>query len=168
MEHLPELALSVRQPWAWAIIYAGKDIENRTWRQPNPGLKFRGTVCIHASTGMTREEFDSAVDDIECAARDLDRIPHAREMVRGGIIGVVDVVDVVRSSRSEWWCGPVGLVLVNPRAIDPIPCKGQLGFFKWQRSGLLAEPAKWMLPPAPKVPRATEPVVPAALPLFDE
>jgi len=23
--------LSVRQPWAWAIIYAGKTIENRTW-----------------------------------------------------------------------------------------------------------------------------------------
>ena len=25
-------ALSIRQPWAWAILHAGKDIENRDWR----------------------------------------------------------------------------------------------------------------------------------------
>jgi len=29
----PEVrALMVRQPWAWAIIYSGKDVENRRWR----------------------------------------------------------------------------------------------------------------------------------------
>lgn len=28
---LPPLALSIRQPWAWAILCAGKDIENRSW-----------------------------------------------------------------------------------------------------------------------------------------
>ena len=27
---LPPLALSVRQPWAWAIIFGGKTIENRS------------------------------------------------------------------------------------------------------------------------------------------
>ena len=26
----PSVALSVRQPWAWAIIHGGKDVENRT------------------------------------------------------------------------------------------------------------------------------------------
>ena len=51
-EKLPALALSVRQPWAWAIIHAGKDIENRSW-----ATKFRGRVLIHASKGMTQEEF---------------------------------------------------------------------------------------------------------------
>ncbi len=24
------LAISIRQPWAWAVIRAGKDVENRT------------------------------------------------------------------------------------------------------------------------------------------
>ena len=24
-------ALTIKQPWAWAIIHAGKDIENRDW-----------------------------------------------------------------------------------------------------------------------------------------
>jgi hypothetical protein len=40
-------ALSVRQPWAWAIIHAGKDIENWTWR-----THYRGEVAIHASSKM--------------------------------------------------------------------------------------------------------------------
>lgn len=153
---LPRLALSVRQPWAWAIIHAGKDIENRTWRQPNPGLNFRGPVCIHASTGMTRDEFEGAIEDIDCVSS-VDRMPQARELVRGAIIGVADVIDVVRHSDSKWWCGPVGIVLANPRAVDPIPCKGQLGFFEWKRSGALAEPMKWMLPPQPRPPRVVAP-----------
>ena len=35
--------LSVRQPWAWAIIHGGKDVENRNW-----DTKFRGRLAIHA------------------------------------------------------------------------------------------------------------------------
>jgi hypothetical protein len=30
MIDLPRLAISVRQPWAWAIIHGGKPLENRT------------------------------------------------------------------------------------------------------------------------------------------
>lgn len=47
-DNLPELALSVRQPWAHAIIYFDKDIENRTWQAVNHGLKIRGRIAIHA------------------------------------------------------------------------------------------------------------------------
>lgn len=39
MLDLPELALSVRQPWAWAIIHAGKDIENRSWQDITAALR---------------------------------------------------------------------------------------------------------------------------------
>jgi hypothetical protein len=162
MTDLPDIALSVRQPWAWAIIHAGKDIENRMWRHPNPGLRFRGPVCIHASSGLGREEFEDAIDSVELAAGPGVRfLPHAHELVRGAIIGVVDVVDVVRQSSSPWWCGPVGLVLANPRPVTPIPCKGQLGFFPWRDrvTEAPAPPAKWMLPataprraPAPSAP----------------
>lgn len=27
-------AISVRQPWAWAVFAAGKDVENRSWPVP--------------------------------------------------------------------------------------------------------------------------------------
>ena len=43
-------ALSVRQPWAWAIIHAGKDVENRTW-----GTRYHGPLLIHASKNYDRD-----------------------------------------------------------------------------------------------------------------
>ena len=49
-------ALSVRQPWAWAIIYAGKDVENRTWP-----TRYRGFVIVHASQRVD----DVSSEDIE-------------------------------------------------------------------------------------------------------
>jgi hypothetical protein len=36
-------ALTVRQPWAWAIFCAGKDIENRSWKNRHT----MGTIAIH-------------------------------------------------------------------------------------------------------------------------
>lgn len=145
MDQLPELALSVRQPWAFAIIHGGKDIENRSWRRPNPGLAFRGRVCIHASSGMTRDEYEEAESFMRMYAV---ACPPAHELMRGGVIGMVDVIDVVRDSASHWFFGPVGLLLRKPVPVEPIPCKGQLGFFRWRDhlSEALTPPAKWMLP----------------------
>src|SRR4051812_30121104 len=43
--HPPRMkALTVKNPWAWAIFPAGKDIGNRPRR-----TNFRGTVAIHTS-----------------------------------------------------------------------------------------------------------------------
>jgi len=49
-------ALTIRQPWAWAIFHAGKDIENRDWP-----TRLRGRIAIHAAKGMTRDEYESAL-----------------------------------------------------------------------------------------------------------
>lgn len=142
---LPRLALSVRQPFAWAIIHACKNIENRDWKPTNSGLRFRGRVAIHASKGMTREEYESfnefMMDDFGGEA------PAARELIRGAIVGSVEIIDVVRSSSSPWFFGPIGLVLRDPLPCTPIPCVGQLGFFEWREAdpSVMAPPARWML-----------------------
>jgi hypothetical protein len=144
MTELPDIALSVRQPWAWAIIHAGKDIENRFWKYSNPGLRFRGRVAIHAAKGMTREEYEDGADWIRrCGAN----CPHAVALDRGGIIGTVEIVDVVRVSSSPWFFGPCGLVLRDPQLCEFIPAVGALGFFKWKRAGaeIVPAPAKWAL-----------------------
>jgi hypothetical protein len=153
--NLPALALSVRQPWAWAIIHGGKDIENRSWQAVNRGLAQRGRIAIHASKGMTRDEYEDAREFM------LDRCnvtcPPAAELIRGGIIGSVEVVDVVLESESPWVIGrPArGLVLRDPQAVGTvIPALGALGYFRWQRDdrpGVLEAPAKWMLPKPVKV-----------------
>lgn len=122
---LPPKALSIRQPWAWAIINAGKDIENRSWR-----TKYRGPVCIHAAKGMTLGEWDEAGYFM---FRTLGIIPPQKPDVHmGGIIGVVDIIDCVSQSESPWFFGDYGFVLTNHRPVDFIPCRGKLGFFDWR------------------------------------
>jgi len=136
MIDLPERALSIRQPWAWAIINAGKDIENRDWP-----TRFRGPVCIHASKGMTNRERDEAMDFIDRAfpaslASQIGRRRSATgslDAKRGGIIGVAEIVDCVEASPSPWFFGRYGFVLSNIRPVEFIPVKGALGFFKWRR-----------------------------------
>ena len=113
-------ALTVRQPWAWAIFHAGKDIENRSWRN-----KYSiGTIAIHASGNA---------DSIDALPARVRR-PEADALVRGAIIGLVDVVRIVERSRSRWFNGPLGWVLTNPRRLSkPIACTGRLGLWPLTR-----------------------------------
>jgi hypothetical protein len=85
-------ALSIRQPWAWCILHAGKDIENRDWQPCNPGLRFRGTFLLHAS--LRCDPIDQETRERIRAASGIE-IPN--DPPRGGIVGQVDVVD--RRSR---------------------------------------------------------------------
>jgi hypothetical protein len=144
MTGFPELALSVRQPWAWAIIHAGKALENRSVAAVRY-MTGRGRIAIHASKGMTREEYEEARDfmlglGVTCQ-------PPA-DLLRGGIIGSVEVTGVVSKSESPWFFGPRALVLADPQSCDFIPSVGQLGYFKWKPAdaAIVPLPARWMLP----------------------
>ena len=121
------LALSIRQPWAWLILHAGKDIENRSWP-----TKFRGRVLVHASKGMTRDEWESAWTfahgsgaSPKAVAAGLTR----DNIERGGIVGSVEIVDCVTASASRWFMGDYGFVLRNPEPLPFRPFRGALGFF---------------------------------------
>ena len=132
MNDLPQYALSIRQPWAWAIINAGKDIENRDWP-----TKFRGPVCIHAAKGMTKGEFNSFVDLAGSYIRkglwkEGAWLPFPEDLQKGGIVGTAEIVGCVEASDSPWFFGRYGFVLRNVQPVEFIPCKGALGFFKWQ------------------------------------
>lgn len=134
MDNLPKLALSIRQPWAWAIISAGKDIENRDWP-----TKQRGPICIHAAKGMTKREFDFFVDLSRAMHRNGNWksdvwVPFPDNLMRGGIIGVAEIVDCVEASESPWFQGRYGFVLRNVRPVGFIPVKGALGFFDWRKN----------------------------------
>lgn len=144
--------MTVRQPWAWAIVHADppKDVENRT-----QAWSYRGPLAIHA--GLT---FDGDALDVPVLRKAL---PHGngraweafkQRRVRGAIVGVVDLVDVhtaagLEDDPWEWCCQPWGeppgitlrangtftgprqhLVLAHPRPLPvPIPCRGQLGLW---------------------------------------
>jgi hypothetical protein len=57
-------------------------------------------------------------------------LPRSDELPQGGIVGQVDVIDVVRLSSSPWFEGPCGLVLANPKPLPFRACRGMLGFFE--------------------------------------
>lgn len=129
MSTQPMKALSIRQPWAWLILNAGNDVENRTWP-----TKVRGRVLIHAAKGMTQAEY---VDACYYARMDCDvrfetlvnRLDFGK-LQRGGIIGSIDIVDCVKSKHSNWHIdGQWGFVLNNPTPLPFTPFKGALGFF---------------------------------------
>jgi hypothetical protein len=118
-------AISIRPPWAWAILHAGEDIENRTWK-----TKMRGTVAVHASQTMSRASHESALEEIRKIAPSVN-VPTYEEMVRGAIVGLVDVVGCEEHTKSNWHVrGHYGFVLANPRVLrKPIPCNGRLSFW---------------------------------------
>jgi hypothetical protein len=106
--------LSVRQPYAWAIIEGFKDVENRDW-----STKIRGRIYIHASkTKVDMEEGSKTLKSKRI------KTPPEAELVFGAIIGSVEITDCVESSRRWWFSGRYGFLLANPKALPhPIPMK---------------------------------------------
>jgi hypothetical protein len=117
-------AISIRQPWAWLILHGGKDIENRSW-----STGFTGRVLIHASKGMTRDEYDEAAECYDPGDIGPD-LPPFEKLERGGIVGAVDITGCTASHPSPWFFGRYGFTLANPEAWPFIPYRGQLGFFE--------------------------------------
>jgi hypothetical protein len=129
-------AISVRQPWAWAILH-GKDVENRSRPWPLGEYALHASKLPHSKREVVPDWF---VDDWEscedmAAEAGLDwrrsvigplTYRHMLAM-SGAIIGTMRVTACVTEHPSPFFCGPFGLVLANVRPIVPIPCKGSLG-----------------------------------------
>ena len=141
MTSLPRLALSVRQPSAWAIIHGGKDIENRTEGSVRAGKMTTGRICIHAAIGLKASEYEWSVFKM---AKTRTRVPPPDQLVRRAIIGTVEVVEFVTQSDSPWYGGKGGLVLRDPEPVEAIPCAGALGYFEWRAEGEFAPVLPWM------------------------
>jgi hypothetical protein len=134
--------LTVRQPWADAILLRGKTVENRS---RNIAGDYRGPVLIHAAAKLP------PVDEFNEASRQIGAITGFRPLMvfphrRGVILGVVDLVGVHNATEcadlgrliageeprcSPWADDAWHLVFENPRIlVEPIPWKGGLGLRK--------------------------------------
>lgn len=138
-------ALTVRQPWAWAIAWGGKTIENRS-----RGTRFRGRLLIHAGKGWS----DRGALDPRVVAAWQDHFPprlrlpgvlEAHRVARGAIVAVAELVDVHPDAdccrpwgessylpvgaRSEVLVHHLVLEDVRPLAV-PVPCPGMLGLWR--------------------------------------
>lgn len=120
--------LSIKQPWAWAIIEGYKRVENRPWTRLH-----RGPVLIHASKTIRGADIESIRDEFHL------KPPPRDEIDRGCIVGVVELVDVVTRKNAKrfgrWFKGPYGLVFHDPIALRrPVRLKSQLGLYRPTRA----------------------------------
>lgn len=123
-------AVTIRQPFAWAIAAGFKDIEKRSWA---PHVEPGELVAIHAAVAAPD------ADDVTRVQKRIGR--RARVPVEydcGAIVGVARVAKVVTSWRSAWFSGPLGWVLEErdrgaqadrvqgaARPLEPTPfCRG--------------------------------------------
>ena len=110
-------ALSIRQPWAWAIIARWKPIENRTWQTDH-----RGPLLIHAG----RHDDPAGFAFLESHGIDVPD-----DLLRGGIIGRVELNDITTDHPSTWaQPGCFHWVLANPIRTPFRPMRGQLNLFE--------------------------------------
>jgi hypothetical protein len=115
--------LSVRQPWAWAIVNGYKPVENRTW-----ATKHRGLLMIHAGLRLDEAGWCSLAGAGFGVA---DVLPARDGFRRGGIVGYVEVDGMVTESDSRWFVGGWGWVLKHAgRLPEMARCKGRLGLFR--------------------------------------
>jgi hypothetical protein len=113
-------ALSIQQPWAWAILAGIKTVENRTWR-----TNHRGPLLIHASKTPWPGQ--------------ADLLGHVApgELPVGVLLGTVEVLDCVPVGgdlfgriTDPFAVGPWCWILSNPTAFErPVPFQGKPGLF---------------------------------------
>lgn len=136
-------ALSITQPWAGAIAWLGKDVENRTW-----GTDYRGSLLIHASAGRepTAQRLASTLTVAYLAAgpggesaagRKLTAV-NAAAQPTGRHLALAELVDVCRAGLTGQACkcgrwaepGRVHWRLANVQPLTPqIPARGRLGLW---------------------------------------
>ena len=122
-------ALSIRQPWAHAVVHCGKDIENRCWT-----TAYRGQLAIHAGASCTASAYAEVREWIGRNAPSA-KVPARADLQRGGLIGVVTLVDVRPPRKSGTPYGPwhdgysYAWILADPREVPFSPLPGKLKIF---------------------------------------
>ena len=125
--------LSVKQPWAALLVNGIKDIENRTRR-----TTFRGRILIHASkaqkSGFIADFLTEEQAKAVCEAKIKDS-DFGKSLVRGMIIGSIELYDCVKNERSIWaeknvWNWKVRKPILFKK---PIPAKGKLGLWNFEK-----------------------------------
>ena len=138
-------AISIRQPWAWAITDLDKRVENRTRK-----YAYRGELFLHASATLCAS---GGVDYLRelLSEPETARLGAVEDLPRGAIVGVCTFVRCqetflvnespvipsasggsrTRPDQARWAeAGAWWLVLDNVRKLpEPVPCRGMLGLW---------------------------------------
>jgi hypothetical protein len=127
-------ALSVLQPWAWAIAKGHKSVENRDWPPPKGTIGSR--IAIHASKKPVgqedREEFDEQMFEFQIFAPDWPTMPYGAVVAVATLRGFVDAAGAKTLPRNayRWFVGTYGWLFDDVVELpEPVPAKGSLGLW---------------------------------------
>lgn len=114
---------------AWALLFAGKDVESRAFSTVR-----RGRVLVHAASerASLRESMARRAEVSFLAGIPLSALP--RILARRVILGSVEIVDCVEDSRSKWAVpGRHHWVLREPTLLStPVhDIDAELEFWRW-------------------------------------
>lgn len=123
-------AITVKQPWAWAIAHGDKNIENR-------GNNLRcvpvgGIIAIHAGKGWDPEAGQQIANITD------EEFAYTDDKKATGIIALARFGGNVVESLSPYFTGPIGWVLHRrtPMA-NPLPINGKQGPWELDNTLLL-------------------------------
>ena len=134
--------LSIRQPWAWAIVNGWKPVENRTWYS-----NYRGPLLIHAGKREEHGDIGYVLTMIsQQTGEPLEALSerYQKEAQLGAVVGECLMVGCADSQMDadclmnrdqkacvpRWWQGPYGFVFENAKAwATPAPLSGRLGIW---------------------------------------
>ena len=120
-------ALSIRNPWAWFILNAGKNVENRGTR-----WVYRGPVLIHVGASLTKDEYRAwraAGESMRSDPEPRARVPEYSEMQRGGFIGIVRITGCSEHAIYDEHDPTYGYDLADAQALPFVPARGSLGIY---------------------------------------
>lgn len=139
-------ALTLHRPWPWAIVHAGKAIENRDWPAPawmigEPLAIHAGKVCdLEAWGDMKAGDYGEPAEHVPedhplgivavCRVHGWIHQEAPGERIRWSTRQRLDLREALAIVQSPWWAGPFGWILRDVRPVNPpIECRGQQGLW---------------------------------------
>lgn len=126
------VALTILQPWLWAICHAGKRLENRGWRPKAEILRLGEWFALHAGKNL-----DCAPAHLAAPPYFLDQpVPALEDLPMGSILAVARYAGAQSlppardHEQRRWWVGPHGWGISDVLILsDPIPARGKQGLW---------------------------------------
>jgi hypothetical protein len=121
-------ALTLWQPWCWAITIGLKRVENRPWAPPSwlAGEDF----ALHAGMKYDKASAEALRSTLLPKDPEIpDEVPHGVVTAVARLADVVTSVAEVRKrggrDQERWFFGPYGWILADIRQLpNPVACRG--------------------------------------------
>jgi len=130
-------AITLHAWWAWAVVRLGKRRENRSHLLPKKWIN--RPLALHSGknpgdAGKVAACYAKAIKaEPMVAFRDITQASIADQLHRGAVVAVITFTDSIAPGADDGapWSieGFHQWVIGSVRRVEPIPCRGALGFF---------------------------------------